>query len=711
MAARKKAAGKKADTAQADGALVDHETEKEEPPPLSVETVDGLLSLRGHLETRVPGGLLWPLQKLPSMDQHMSDMGSAGDAVDSLAVRHAMSTAKLAELQNFLLGDAYAMTYLVCRHRELVPEVHMAMCYASAGQAQRLAWLLTQSGFGGYIIEQYREELRFRGIELGEPGAIAKLDLALNWVQFRDPRGVFKSSAITHGGAVTEATLDPNTTAFITCAKDDKAWELVLQIGETVTSGIYRDLFPHRVPVAARDTSKEKIRMGGRTISHRQVTIQGSGYLSKEVGGHGDRFRTDDLVVRGPRGNDSPEALVGVRKHLSGMQGFHMLTRRVRKIHTGTMAVEGDDYHWLTENTRRRLCMTFHHPIEVHETPPANIFVRGTPTMPTFLPVERIDEIQAGVVTSELEVEGVEDWLCDYMLVPAARGGALFAEEVVNDQDRAWLGPYASPRTMPMPAAPPPIASGVVTARFLIARIKRDEKGAPQDKNGKALDVKLDGWRGSVAIESFDPWTDLDRILTVNPTWTSGARLWAVTATAVDPDGVRYQLETRFGDDGVFGWAVALDEMAKTYLPRRIGLETRALNDPVIVNAMRTDERLRAHRGRIIGVDLQSSTQESRIRAAVAEPLRAYRWMLLPVKVEGAADAKDFGAVATRRELLKYRSGADTPWPILDSLAMTGALLERVQTREQRAEARRSQLDSDARYRQSIGSLGVPSAA
>lgn len=706
MAARRK----KAEPAQVDDALVDHEHEKEEAPPsLSVETVDGLLFLRGHLETRVPGGLLWPLQKLPSMSQHMSDLASAGEAVDRLAVRHAMSNEKLAELQNFLLGDAYAMTYLVCRHRELVPEVHMAMCYASAGQAQRLAWLLTQSGFDGYIIEQYREECRFRGIELGEPGAIGKLDVALNWVQFRDPRGVFKSSAITHGGAVAEATADPNTTLFITCAKDEKAWELVRQIGETVTSGIFRDLFPHRVPVAARDISKEKVTMGGRTISHRQTTIQGSGYLSKEIGGHGDRFRTDDLVVRGARGNDTPEALVGVRKHLSGMQGFHMLTRRVRKIHTGTMAVEGDDYHWLTERTRRRLCMTFYHPIEVHETPPANIFVRGTPTMPTFLPKEKIDEIQAGVVTSELEVEGVEDWLCDYMLVPASRGGALFAEEVMNDQDHAWLGPFKHPHSDRTP-----IVNGLPQGecRFLVARIARDEHGKPKDKNGRALDTKIDGWRSSVAVVSFDPWTDLDRIVTVNPTWTAGARLWAATATGVDSDGVRYQLETRSGDDGVFGWSVALDELAKIYLPRRIGLEAKALHDPVIQNAFRADGRLRAHRGRVIGVELSSSTQESRVRASVAEPLRAYRWMLLPIRVDGDSGAAgDFGSVATRRELLKYRSGADTSWPILDSLAMTGALIERVRTREEREEARRASLDREARYHRSVGEFGVPNVA
>ena len=40
------------------------------------------------------------------MAQHMSNMESAGEAVDSLAVRHAMSNAKLAELRDRLYDRA-----------------------------------------------------------------------------------------------------------------------------------------------------------------------------------------------------------------------------------------------------------------------------------------------------------------------------------------------------------------------------------------------------------------------------------------------------------------------------------------------------------------------------------------------------------------------------------------------------------------------------
>ena len=681
--------------------IVDHENEQEPPPPsLLTETVDGLLSLRGHLESRVPGGLLWPLQKLPSMDQHMSNFASAGDAVDSLAVRHAMSSSKLAELQEFLIGDAYAFTYLICRHRELVPEVHMPMCYASAGQAQKLAWFLMRSGFEGYIVDQYREEIRFRGIDLGAPGAIAALDIALNWVNFRDPRGVFKSSVISHGGLAIEATADPNTTAFIWCAKDDKAFELVSQVGETVTSGIFRDLFPHRVPAAARDTSKERIRMGGRTISHRQTTIQGSGYKSKEIGGHGDRFRLDDLVVRGAGGNDSPESLGGVRKHLSGMQGYHMLTRRVRTIHTGTMAVEGDDYHWLTERTRRKLCMTFYHPIETHDKPPATIFVRGTPTMPTFLSTERITEIQAGVVTSEQEIEGVEDWLCDYMLVPAARGGALFEDGVINDSDRTWMGPYKHPDARLLQREP---------HRFLVAKVKRDVDGAPVDQKKLKLDITQDGWRSNAAVESYDPWSDMDRIVTINTTWASGAKQWAIVACAVDSDLVRYQLEARAGDGGLEEWATVLRDIDKLYKPRVIGMDRKAFSDSIVQNALKTDGRLRGLHGRVVPVDQSDASEESRIRAGVAEPLKAHRILLL---AQSSDVAHDYGASITRKEMLAFRAGSERVWPILDSLAMTSALIRAVTSREDRAKMDERRKRADAAYVQSVNPyVGVPSAA
>lgn len=665
----------------------------DERPSVSEETVDGLLALRGHLEQRVPGGLLWPLQQLPSMAQHLSDVESAGEAVDRIAVRHAMSSAKIDELRRFLLNDAYAFAYLACRHRDIVPEVHMAMCYASSGQAGKLAWLITQSGFEGYVIEQFRNACCARSIDPSTISGVYALDKALDWQDQRWPRGWYKSSAITHASVTLKATIDPNRAILIVCAKEDKAFQLVEQTGKTLQSGIYADLFPDRVPKAARDITKSEIAVAGRNVSSREKTVQGTSYITREIGGHYSDIHTDDIVIRDVRGGLVGGGVDGPAiRWLHGMQSMRIKSQRFRLVHAGTVnSLEDDDHAWLTYGRRASLVMSVVVPAETYPDGvyPTSVYQRGTPTAPTFFDESHINEALDKMVADDAEASGVEAFRADYWLAPSKNRSRIFTEDLVNDAERTWSGPYQHPDAKVRKLYP---------NRFVVARVARDENGSPVNSHKRVVDDMV-----RAAIVSADPWADLDIIITLNTTWASGAKSWGLSVTAVDSELTRFLLEARTGDGGADEWATALRDVTKFYEPRTIGMDRKGHSDAVVQNMLSTDARLRFLRNRIVPVDQADATEEARIRAGVAEPLAAWRLLLMPTNQEN-----DFGAAAIRKEMLKFRPGSDTAWPLLDSMAMASALLRPVATRDQRAEAERKRLDAEKRAATRTGAtLGV----
>lgn len=673
---------------------------EEAPPQVCDNTIDGLLSLRNHLAQEVPGAddpgetaILWPLKKLPSFQQHMSDMESATDAVDRISVRHALSSSKLAELRQFLVDDAYAWGYLICKHRDMRPEIHMAMCYAAAGQAGKLAWYLTRSGFDGYVPEHFRQACRAKGINLATSEGIRRLDRALDYQDQRWPRGTYKSSGITHTGLTLTAADDPNTTSRVAAAKDDKAFDLILQAGDTFQSGTYLDFFPDRKALVA---TMKKVTLDGRTISHRQTTIQGAGIISKEVSGHFDRWWVDDLVVRGPGGNATPTGMREAWRWLAGMQGMFMITPRggrVRRVHVGTNNdMELDDRAWLRHGERAFFCFGIDIPVELHDEPPKSVFDRGEPTMPTFFGRDKIEEAFRNVVTHEQDQDGIEQWLSDYWLNPAAAGSLLFDDDVVADSERTWLGPYKHPKSLGR------FPDDDYASRFLVGKVIRDEFGSPELKDGRQQ------------IETFDPWNaELDKVLTLYPTWSEGGKRWAVSVAFVDSDLTKYQIETRIGDDGIEGWTAALAQLASRYEPRAIGIEKSAFNDPVVQNKLSTDLRLRPLKSRCVPVGQTDVNEHARLRAAVAEPLKLFRLLLLR-SVDG--DAQDFGARVTRREMTRYRPGMTVASPVLESLAMVESIAKRPMSKKDRAKMRTSIRIADERYRRAVqeSGIGVPAA-
>ncbi len=652
---------------------------------------------------------------MPNMGQHLRDVESARDAVDKPAVAHALSTTKKEQLKGFLLSDSYAFTYIVCGHRDMVHEVHMPLSYAACGLADKLAWSITQSGFEGYVIDQFRDACRTRYIDPAEAEGVTKLDVALDWVNQRWTRGAFKSSVVTHGGITFTATVDPNTTNKITTAVDEKAWELCDQVGDTILSGRYRDLFPERVPqgnLKELVTSK-RITLGGRTISHPQTTIQAWGYRTKDIGGHYDRFWCDDLVVGGEGGNNTPTLLPGVHSWLTGMPGFFMHTRRVRVVHAGTRWDDNDDHRWLSTGKRALACFSIVVPIETYEGEVVNILERGTPTMPTFLPKEKIQALQDRTLGDESEAEGAQSWRCNNLLDPGIGGGRLFADRIINDPDRAWMGPFQHPK------ARIPKFAKQFESRFIVARFARDEEGRVvdkdkhplieqyQDASGVTRTRLVADWRKRAHILRFDPWADLDRVLTVDPAWKDGGNNWAVTASGVDPWMVKFQLETQSDTDGLDGWVEALAEMDEIYRPRVIGFGAGGYQDPMVQNLLRTDKRLRKLRGRIIPLSENEGSKWSRIKGGVAEALKMYRLMLLP---PSTSEDGDYGAAMTRAEMQKLKKGdKNAKDGILDTLWMVDAVARRVRTQEDREQAKKDLLRRQSERRLMIDPvLGVP---
>jgi len=644
---------------------------------------------------------------MPSMNQHLSDIENMQDVMDSPARRHSMSTDAMKRFRADLLSDSFKFTVIVCGHMDLIPEYHMPLSYAACGLTDKLIWSLTQSGFDGYVVERFREEFFLRHIDLRDPAHRDKVDASLDWVNIRWSRGTFKSSVVTHGGATFTATRDPNTTAKITHARDDKAWEFCGQIAETIRSGPYRDIFPDRVPEGNLNEllTTKKITLGGRTISHPQTTIQALGYLSKEISAHYDTFWTNDLVVGGEGGNATPALLPGVTNWIRGMTGLFMPTKRIRRIHEGTKWDEDDDDTFLTKDRRRFACLTIRVPIEVYDGPVTNILERGTPTLPKLYPVPAIQAIQDSILSDDSESDGARIWRCNYLLDAYAGSARLFPPSLVDDPDNWWKGPFRHPKD-----------EEDRRGRFVIARYRRDKQGRPLDakqlKRGKVVplverddrgrEVLVKGWREAAALIVLDPWKDLDRICLVDPAWVEKADNWAVSGIGVDPEMVELQLATRSATSGMDGWIDALAELDEEYHFRAVGFDGGAYQDRFIQNLIATDKRLRRLRSRMVKVPHRGKAKIARIREGVAELLHMHRLLLDPTE----------DGTPTRDEMKKYKGGDKAVDGILDSLAMAPAVYKRRRSREEQEAAAAAAVVRDVKRRRIIDpALGVPFAA
>lgn len=611
--------------------------------------------------------------------------------------RHSLSTAAFDRLRATLLDDSYLFAQVICGHADLVPELHMPLSYAACGLTDKLILTLNAKNFDSYVTKQLRRELWRRHIDWTTPEGYAALDRQLDFLNIRWFRGSYKSSAITHAGTTFMATRNPNITAKITHAIDEKAWEFCGQIGETIRSGVYQDLFPDRVPEGNANEliTQKRITIGGRTVSRPQTTIQAGGYLTKDIGGHYDLFVVDDLVMER---NATPEGLKTCHTWLRNLEGYYIEAPgvRVRRIHVGTKWDEDDDDAFLTSGNNATSCLTIRVPIEEHDGEVVNILAAGRPTIPQLYSAEKIagkkERVVNGTEAGE-DATGARAWRCNYLLDAYAGDARMFSSSLVDDVARQWLGPFKYPNADKRTE---------LRDRFLVARYVRDAEGRVVGKDDKPLDCSVEGWSKLAKKRVYDPWRDLDRVLTLDPSWVQGGDNWALTVAGIDAEGVKFQLETRAGTDGMEGWILALAELDALYRVRVIGFGAGGYQDPMVQNILRTDKRLRHLKGKVVAIKEGNTAKKSRIRAGVAEPLRMYRWLLAPA---------EFGQ-ATRDEMKRYKGDAKAIDGILDSLSMVDAIAKRRTSAEEREEAARRARESGAYRRRTIDpALGVPYAA
>jgi hypothetical protein len=276
--------------------------------------------------------------------------------------------------------------------------------------------------------------------------------------------------------------------------------------------------------------------------------------------------------------------------------------------------------------------------------------------MPQVFSVARIAERQEEVLSSE-DGLGATVWRGDYLLDVSAGGGRLFSQALVNDPERSYrIVNHPKPEMRKI-------------GRYLVSRIAR----TPEGKKIEAKD-----WHGSdddpLRWERLilDPWTSLDRVLTIDPSWAKGGDNWAISCTGDDHQSVRYQLETQTGEGGLDEWVEALPEMVAFWKPRIIGFDKNAMQDAMVNNMLKTDRRLRQIRHLFVGIGAKGTTKPSRIRAFVAELLKAYRLLLHPT------------CEHTRPEMIAYKGDRKAVDGILDSLAMANAVHVRRASSEER---------------------------
>lgn len=615
------------------------------------------------------------------MSTFLRDQENAVDTASSRDRLSSLSTDQHERIRDYLLGDSYAFTKVVCGHRDLIPEFHMPLSYVICGLPAKLVPLLNDESFNSETTRVIRRELWRRGIDWNTPEGFAKLDDLLDFVNIRVYRGSFKSSIGTHGGVLFTATRDPNETIWVVSNSDENARAFAEQIRDTILENpVYQALFPERIPTGniKELITQKRITLGGRTISHPQTNIEADGYLTKRISAHFSTVFVDDLVVKE---NSTPAAVRTVKAWLAGLPGFEMATRRTRRVHIGTIYAEDDDNKFLKSGANAVNCLTLHIPIETYEHGTVeNILLRGTPTNPRLHPAEKIQKIQDKILADT--EEGPISWRCNYLLDASAGGASIFPYQVVHDAERSYV------------KVTPKVA---VEGRWHVARPKRDAEGnkvVRLDWKGAEDDPKRFLWI------TRDPFKEMDRVLTVDPSWVEGGDNWAVSCTGDDCDGVRYQLETQSGVDGTDGWVDAVMDMAAYWKVRLIGFDANANQDTVIKQMLRTDPRLKRIRSLFVPVKAQNITKKARIKNFVAEPLKMYRILLDP------------DDTVTKGEMTGYRGDKNATDGIVDSLAMAQAVhVRRSSTEEQSSVIARLRMRSAAITRSIDPYTGIPMVA
>lgn len=498
------------------------------------------------------------------------------------------------------------------------------------------------------MLAALRVELERRQVDWRTPEGYKELQRLLRFINLRVYRGAAKSSLGTHAGLLWHGTRNPNETIALMSVNDDGASAFCRQIRETMESDLYRLFFPERIPEGnlAILWTEKRLFFGGRTISHPQWTVEARGFTSSWARTHFNRFFTDDLVTDG---NCNAADLAKMRSNLGNMLGLYMPKVPIWRHHLGTVWDPEDDHDVLRQIDS---CLSIVVPIEIYpDGYPDSIFERrGIPTNPEWHDEEKIQAI-----------------------VDASKSTAL------EYKRNFWLDPHA----------------GVGDRIFPPSLIeKRKYKKVMHQGKQKVQRSKLND-KKELVDAPFSPWTDMFRVVAIDPAFSSEATAdeWAITVLGCDHDGVSYQLKTVKGR----GWENLKSHMKieiEGWDPDLIGYERAGAQEQNFKTLLEYDSFFRRWESRFVAVTHENLKKEIRIINQVREPLLAGHLYLAP-------DDK-----AMFRELVDYIPGPKAKDNGIDSIAIGMSLMRRgknrgdwqskLKNRQRKIQAKRTRYGSGA---------------
>lgn len=562
------------------------------------------------------------------MTPYQQTLDQALDVAKRPSSLYALPPSQWEQFRRLLRADPFLMATWLCGFDKLLPRIHQPLTYVIGGRARHLAWFLTTTKHESIVIDQIRSELDRMGIDVRDPAQLPRLERALTAIDFRMARGFFKTST-SIPAVLCEITDNPNLTYLVVHGVQDMAEAMCIQLGDFIQSRLYRAFFPDRIPQDEKSNiTKKYIRLAGRTVPHKEGTLEALGANATGTGDHFDRFYVSDLTTEEQSEIEQQEAC----RFLNKIPGLSIrgggASGRVRRIHEGTRYGNDDDAAKLAGNMR---FLHISMPAELRSTPPGFATIRdiGMPTAPEICNAEDLAEIVEDHM-GDIRL-GPVAYFRNYLLIPDIEGASLFPPAVIDANLAGAQWRFA-------------VDAKDAKKRIGVIRQAVDEKRKPK--------VRPDGDPETV----FIPWSAMRLVLGVDPSASETGDEWGVSVLARDSDRFMYQIETWAGHTHDYMMDVVL-LLATQYNPALIGVEKAAMSI-LSVDLMQRDPRFRAIRHKIVPIANANQNKLIKFKMLLSPKLISGDLLLAP------------GDVHTRTEAKQYRYGPRAIDNRLDSIAI-----------------------------------------
>jgi hypothetical protein len=549
----------------------------------------------------------------------------AAEVARSRAAVNALSTAAFERLQAFYLGDAFEFSVVICGNEDLTEDFHRPIIYLMDLDVANLVPILNDPRQNSFAVRAIRNEIRRHGVDWNAPNGHQRLFELLLFQDHRLFRGSGKST-LAHAVDLKRGTIDPNLSAVIFSAAEDRAISFSRMIRDVILSDRYRQLFPHRFPEdESKDLTEKRIRLKGRTIGSPQATFEAWGYLSRYTGSHWGRFSVDDLMIAENAADQPAET---VNRFLSGMESLNEpgIRRPIERLHVGTRYREDDDHVTLRNAGAFSLVI----PIEEHDGYVQDITVRGKPTHSWF-PSSKIAAMQQKVLADP--DEGAISWRANQLMDATAGDAKMFPDWLVKSAQFEWRE--------------------IDGKRYVTRRLWNPDGSPKKDENGEQAYLppihpsKLDRVFGCDLATSTEGWADE----------------WAICCLGRDREDYEYELDVMSGK----GWEAfenTLEFMYDLYRPRKIAMEKAGTFDAT-VNLMKQKGRFQRMSSRIEMVPVTNKSKEFRILNNVAERMKMRRLLGNPEDI------------ATQDQKRRFKPGKNATDDRLDAISVATVISRR----------------------------------